>query len=135
MAKYKRAFFREGDRYIFLTGAAPRGFAGVLGITWEGPLNQLAETARPLDQLAKLEQVEPAAVPLAWWEGFRKATGLLAERKEPTPPQPKQEPPQPKQEPPQPKQEPPQPKVEDWTLPASIGVGALIGLLVLKWLS
>lgn len=130
MAKYKRTFFRDGDRYVFLTGAAPRGFAGVLGITWEGPLDQLAETARPLDQLTKLEQVEPAAVPLAWWEGFRKATGLLVERKEPTPP--KQEPTPPKQEP---KQEPPKPKVEDWTLPASIGVGALIGLLVLKWLS
>lgn len=130
MAKYKRAFFREGNHYIFLTGAAPRGFAGVLGITWEGLLDQLAETARPLDQLVKLEQVEPAAVPLAWWEGFRKASGLLAERKEP--PQPKQEPTPPKQEP---KQEPPKPKVEDWTLPASIGVGALIGLLVLKWLS
>ena len=125
MAKYKRAFFREGDCYIFLTGAAPRGFAGVLGITWEGPLDQLAETARPLDQLAKLEPVEPAAVPLVWWEGFRKATGLLVERKEPTPTPPPTSPPT----------LTPQPMVEDWTLPASVGVGTLIGLLMLKWLS
>lgn len=121
MAKYKRAFFREGDRYIFLTGAAPRGFAGVLGITWEGPLDQLTETARPLDQLAKLEQVEPETIPLAWWEGFRKTSGLLAERKTP---------------PAAPLAAPPAaPRVkEGWTLIAAVVIGVIVGFLTLRWI-
>jgi len=123
MAKYKRAFFREGDRYVFLTGAAPRGFTGVLGITWEGPLDQLAETARPLDQLAKLEQIEPAAVPLAWWEGLRKASGLLAERKTPAAP------------PATPPAAPPVPRVkEDWTFVVAVVIGLIIGFLTLRWI-
>lgn len=86
----------------------------------------LKRRVTPIDQLAKLEQVEPAAVPLEWWEGFRKATGLLAERKPEPPPEP-----EPKPEPDEPE---PEPFKETWTFGLALVIGTILGLLALRWI-
>ena len=80
-------FFRDGEKYLFTTGESPNELENFIAIAWEGPTpDNLTETAKPVKQLQALERIEPAAVPLEWWNGFAEATGRLTKREPATQP-------------------------------------------------
>ncbi len=119
------AFFRDREKYIFATGESPNGTENVLAIIWEGAApDSLIETARGIKQLQALERIEPAAVPLEWWNGFAKTTGRLPKR-EPPP-----EPPAPPSKQPEPKepQEPQEPLAE--IVIVALIIATALGLLI-----
>ena len=63
-------FYRDGDRYLYLTGESPRKFTNVCFVVWEGPLDQLTETIKTANQLQALTEVGAEDVPRDWWYAF-----------------------------------------------------------------
>lgn len=75
-------FYQDGDSYIFATGKYPKGFAKVLYIVWEGPLDNIQENVQPVDQLAAMTKVKAKDVPDEWWNAFAQASRLVEAREE-----------------------------------------------------
>lgn len=91
----KPTFYQRDDRLLMATGESPKGFAGTLAVVWEGTPDKLTETVKPVDELQTYRQLDPAHVPLLWWNAFADASGKI-KRREPPPPEP---PPEPKRQP------------------------------------
>ena len=78
----KQQIYQDGDRYVALTGDCPRGFKGVLFVTFTGPdPSSIAEGVMGKDQLAEMESVDE--VPEDWMDAFE-AVGIR--RKKPAAP-------------------------------------------------
>lgn len=86
MAK-KPTFYRDGDKYIVLTGESPKGFTGYLFAAFAGPdARSVEEGVISLDDLNKMESIEGDDIPDDWADMFRHKGIAIDERKpEPTP--------------------------------------------------
>lgn len=70
----KQQIYRDGDRYVALTGKCPKGFKDVLFVTFTGPdASSVTEGVMGKDELAQMESVDEA--PEDWSDAFE-AVGI-----------------------------------------------------------
>jgi hypothetical protein len=73
----KRAFYKEGNNFLMVTGECPKGFEKLLFVTWEGEIDSLKEGVKTQDQLKQLEKID--AIPDEWLDAFVEASGFDAD--------------------------------------------------------
>lgn len=67
-------FWRDGDRYVALTGECPKSFGGGVFIAFTGAdSGAMSETCVHLNQLQKMKRIEVSDVPDEWSDAFSAA--------------------------------------------------------------
>lgn len=83
--KLKQEYFRDGDKYVALTGESPTQFKGLMFAAFVGNNpGSIIETCLMHNQLEKMTRIEGADVPDAWADAFR-AKGFVIVKPEPEP--------------------------------------------------
>lgn len=81
----KQEFFRNGDKYVALTGESPKQFKGLMFAAFVGDNPEsIAETCLMHNQLEKMVRIEGADLPDEWADAFR-ANGFVIDKPESKP--------------------------------------------------